>query len=140
MENKNSIQQIQILFGALFVGQFVFAGVAAFLKLNETPQVSPLVQYAPLLMMGLMVAGYFMFRKKIFEILNDQNLDADSKMSAYRAASMTKWAFFEAGNLLALVTFFVSADKQMLYLAIAGLVHFLIHFPTASRVAREVGL
>jgi hypothetical protein len=139
MEKKDSIRILQIMFGAFVMAQVAFLVVVRFINSGKAPTPTALNEYLPLLVIALLLLGYFLFRRKIFAILSQPTMPIAEKMEAYRAASLLKWACFEGGALLALVVYFISGDLNLWYLAAAAILHFLIHFPSAARVAREIG-
>jgi hypothetical protein len=138
IQSNSYLKQLQILFSALFVGQALFAIILYFfikipVKESEGDTLSTIT---PLVIMAILVAGYFIFNSRIKTL--PSITDLDERKLQYRSASIVKWAMFESTTILALVFFIMTGVNLFLYIGFASIVHFALHFPSYERVSREL--
>ena len=140
MENQQTsfLKSLQIIFGALFMGQ-ILAAIVFYVFLTPPPSLEKnveLVTIFPLIALSLTVAAYFLFnsRRKIW--LAESDLDA--RKGSYRLASLLKWAIFEGTTLMALVGYLVFGENVFFFTALASILHFALHFPSRERLISDL--
>jgi high-affinity Fe2+/Pb2+ permease len=141
MENLQSsfLKQLQVLFGAMLTGLTMASAIFYFfVKRAEVEQTEDiLTTFIPLIMLALLVSGYFLFnmRRKVWA----EETDLAAKKAVYRTSSLIKWAMFEGATMLALIGYFFLDIDVLLVGLVLSLAHFALHFPSRERVSRELG-
>ena len=132
------LKPLQILFGAMLTGLTMASAILyAFVKRAEVEQNKDiLTNFIPLLMLVMLVSGYFLFnrQRKVWA----EETDLATKKSVYRSASLMKWAMFEVATRLALIGYFFLDIDVLLAGLVISLAHFALHFPSRERVSREL--
>lgn len=137
MEIKTLIRQIQIMFGAFCMAQIGFLGVVSWLNAAKQPEVRSLLDTLPFITAFILLPfGYWFFQKQMDNLLSINDLH--EKIAAYRSATLMKWACFEGATLFAIVAFFITGNQPLQYLALGLIIHFAVHFPSQTRVQRDL--
>jgi hypothetical protein len=137
MEIKALVRQIQIMFVGFFMAQVAFLGIVSFVNATKPPEANRLLEQLPFITaLILLPLGYWFFQKQMFNFV--QINDLHEKIATYRPAILVKWACFEGATLFAIVAFFLTGNLQLQYLAVGLVIHFAGHFPTHTRVCREL--
>lgn len=134
------LKQLQMLFSALLIG-LTMASIVLYFSFEriKSEQSDTLLENAlPLVMLSLIVLGYFLFNMRLKKVAEETDLD--EKKALYRSTSLLKWAMFEGATMLALIGYYFLDIDGLLLGLIASLAHFAIHFPSRQRVLRELGI
>lgn len=137
MEIKTFIRQMQIIFAGFLLAQTTLLGVVSLLNAAKQPQSGNLLDKLPFITAFILLPfGYWFFQKQMDNIVSINDLH--EKIAAYRPAILVKWACFEGATLFAIVAFFLTGNQQLQYLTLGLVVHFAGHFPSQTRVRREL--
>jgi hypothetical protein len=99
---------------------------------------SPFNPVFPIISILGIVAGIFMFKKKIGAITPEQSFD--EKFMQYQTAFLIKCAFCEAGALLNLVGCFQTHNLFFMLFAAASFIALLLSRPTKDKVIEDLQL
>ena len=89
------------------------------------------------LLVGIPVSHIFYY-KKIKHI--NPKLQLAQKISMFKTAFIVRISVLEAIGLLAIIGYFVTADKSFLYMFGVVFVLFIIHAPTKQRISNDLEL
>jgi DMSO reductase anchor subunit len=143
----STIKALAVMHFSLLVGQLMFAGIAFYLKYTQVirdvikdEEVRLLVVPGLLgVAVVLVMASFLSFKKKIAVIRKSEQAVTE-KLTAYRAASIIRWAMLEAPVLLIIIAYLLTG-KQVLWGVIAVLLLlFLYTKPTVAKAASELGI
>lgn len=142
MENLDKLKrQLNVIFGALFMGQTAFAAVAYFVIKPEITN-DPENKIPGYVAISLFVAAVVLTRvignarlPKIKEIEDEKR-----KLQAYTALCIIRYAMVEGPVLVSIVFYITSGYDLLLYLTGAGLLYFLSLFPRTNIVDSELGI
>jgi hypothetical protein len=131
------LKSMQVIFGALFMGQAMLGFVLYFIKKQESAESESMINnILPLAVMSMIVVGYFIFNTRLKALVDASDLD--TKKGIYRSASLIKWALFEAATLFSFVCYLSFGNILFFYIGWLSLAHFIVHFPSQERVVREL--
>lgn len=82
--------------------------------------------------------AYSLYRKHLKGALQKGSLR--EKLEVFRSASLIKYAFLEAGNLIALALLFLTKEQLYLIVYAIMLIMFTINRPTPLRITRDLRL
>ncbi len=137
-QKQSYLKSLQILFSALFTGQLL-ASLVFYAFLSPTPHKennADLINILPLIAIGMIATGYFLFTFRRKSWLSESNIDV--RKGLYRTASILKWVLFEGATLLLLIGYFILGEVFLLFMTGASLAHFLFHFPSHERLLKEL--
>jgi hypothetical protein len=137
----NWYTSLKILFIALLVGQVLMCGVVYFIAPptgNPNFAASDLVKYAPILMLLLDAAGFFLGKNRTEAAA--QIADVPRKFAAYRAAQLIKFGLTEGATMVAVILYFASGDLKMLALALVNIGVFATFFPAKNKIVNDLQL
>jgi len=134
MEQKgNDFKALQILHGALLTGMAMLAVIGISLvpshgALGKGIALEKVLQVVVVLAaVGSTAAGFVLFKKRMQAI---SPMDpAKTKIAAYRAAAILRWALIEAPTLLSLISFLLTGNYAFLTLGIALMLVFVVVRP-----------
>lgn len=132
---------LKILFIALLAGQVLVCGMVYFVAQpagNPNFAASDLFKYAPILMLLLDAAGFFLGKNRTAAAT--QIADVPQKFAAYRAAQVIKYGLTEGATMVAVILYFASGDLKMLALAIVNIGVFATYFPTKAKIINDLQL
>lgn len=143
----STIKALAVMHFSLLVGQLMFAGIAFYLKYTQVirdvikdEQVRLLVVPGLLgVAVVLVMASFFSFKKKIAVIRNSEQTVTE-KLTAYRAASIIRWAMLEAPVLLIIIAYLLTGIEVLLGVIAVLLLLFLYTKPTVAKAASELGI
>jgi hypothetical protein len=147
MTSRDYFRSLGVLHGALVAGQVLFSGILFAVTHNgaapprpaETIHQEDLFFYgAMVLVLGDIVASYFVYRKRLEQAREQPGLPA--RLGEYRRALLLRDFLLEMPSLLAVIAFYVTGNEK--YLSLTGLIVFLflLSWPTRDRVITELGL
>ena len=134
----------QIIYLALFLGQFIFAGVVYYLissnqGIENQGENMDFFQYlVPIVMISAIGMGYFLYRNKLQQVNEMQELS--EKMNHYRVNNIIRWAFLEAANLFAIVVTLITSNLYFIVFFGLGIVVFFLTRPTLDNFIKEYSL
>lgn len=132
---------LKILFIALLAGQVLVCGMVYFVAQpagNPDFAASDLVKYAPILVLLLDAAGFFLGKNRTAAAA--QIADAPQKFAAYRAAQVFKYGLTEGATMVAVILYFASGDLKMLALALVNIGVFATYFPAKAKIINDLQL
>ena len=143
----SNVRALSVLHFSLFMGQLVFAGIAAYLIYSKS--FKPAFNNEEMvIMMGagviglsvtLVIAAFAGFKKKLETIrLNADNIP--EKLTAYRASSVIRWAMLEVPTLLTIIVFMLTFSQMLLIVVAALLLLFYYTKPSSFKVAQDLGI
>ncbi len=143
----SNVKALAVLHFSLFMGQIMFAVIAAYLIYSKS--FYPVVTGEDLQVMigsgimgfcvALVIAAFIMFKKKVEKIRLDAD-DVPGKLSAYRAASIIRWAMLEAPVILAVISFLLTGRYSLLIVAAVLLLIFFYTKPSSFKVAQDLSI
>lgn len=143
----STIKALAVMHFSLLIGQLMFAAIV--LYLNYTQVVESVIKSKEMLLLivpGLIgfsilfaIVSFFTFKKKI-EFLKNNELSVTEKLTAYRAASIIRWAMLEAPVLLAIMVFLLTGIFFLWGLIAVMLVLFIYTKPTIAKTAAELDI
>ncbi|RYF89505.1 MAG: hypothetical protein EOO03_05895 [Chitinophagaceae bacterium] len=143
----SNVKALSVLHFSLFVGQIMFAGIAAYFIYSKS--FNPPFWEAGIRMgiiaglaafsWGLALLAFNLFKKKVEKIRMNGDGVTD-KLTAYRAGSIIRWAMLEAPVLLTIVCFLVTGEYYLLIIVAVLLMVFYYTKPSTSKVAQELGI
>ncbi len=89
---------------------------------------------AVLLSVGMVVAGFNLFKKKIFAA-RDSSGTAEEKVTDYRKACLVWWAMLEGPGLFAFVCFLLTGNYAFFALGCAHMVAIFLFTPRKENIA-----
>ena len=128
---------LKILFIALLAGQVLVCGIVYALA-SPSLAASDLVKYAPILMLLLDAAGFFLGKNR--SAAAAQIADVPRKFAAYRAAQVIKYGLTEGATMVAVILYFASGDLKMLALALVNIGVFATYFPAKAKIINDLQL
>ncbi|MEL6191947.1 MAG: hypothetical protein AAFR66_07850 [Bacteroidota bacterium] len=142
--SKEYLNYLQLIHGAMLIGQVLFAGVAIFLTsegglgqsegdLNDIFKL-----LAPVLVLGG-IAGSIFLPKTLLASAKESS-DLRGKLQTYRSTSIIKFAVLEAPSLVSLVAFLLTGNYFFLGLAAIIVAVFFMNRPTTSTIINELEL
>lgn len=143
----SNIKALTVLHFSLFIGQIMFAAIAAYLIYSKTfapvftnDELIPVITGGVIgLSVSLVMLAFAMFKKKVTNIR--QNADGIAeKLTAYRATSLIRWALLELPALLIIICFLLTGNEVLLIVVGALLLLFFFTKPTAAKVAQDLGI
>lgn len=145
MKTNKALFTLKILHRAMLVGQFLFAAVAYYLVYQAfiTPQMREQERLFQVISIVFAAAGVLggsiLFKKKLQEIRNSNNTVVE-KFSAYRSASIIRWAMLEGPCIFCLVGFLLIGNYAFMALAGVLILLFAMTSPTGDKVASDLGI
>ena len=143
----SNLRALSVLHFSLFIGQLMFAGIAAYLIYSKS--IKPTLSNEEVVIMvgagviglavALVIAAFAGFKKKV----EKTRLNADAiteKLKAYRASSIIRWAMLELPTLLAIIVFMLTANQMLLIVVVSLLLLFYYTKPTSFKVAQDLGI
>lgn len=124
----------------------MFAAIAFYLVYSQsfTPQfhngggVSWIVAVTALSLF-LVLAAFLLYKRKVEKIRNNP-APLSQKLTAYRAASIIRWAMLEGPVLLNIICFMLTGDYNFLWLTVAILLIFVFTKPSLKIMMQELDL
>ena len=143
----SNVKALSVLHFSLFIGQIMFAGIAAYLIYSKNftlvvagKELLPVIGGGVVgISVALVIAAFAMFKKKIENIRTSADGTAE-KLSRYRATSIIRWAMLEAPTLLVVIAFLLTGQQVLLMVAAVQLMIFYYTKPTAAKVAQDLGI
>lgn len=135
---------INVISVAMIAGQSLFLAVSLYLNydgsfsedIEEFRNVLRII--VPIALISCLFSSLFIFSKKISILKQSSNLCA--KMSGYRAALITKYAFIEGPSFFGIVAFLMTADLYFIPFPIICILIFILTFPNKEKIANELDL
>lgn len=145
---RELFRQTRILFLAMLAGMMLFLGVTLFLLYAEDGPLnyshegsgSTLELLLPAFFLFASFAGGLILYKNRIEGMKRKESTLTEKVTAYRNASILRWALMEGAILLCIVLALVGFGKLLLLVAALGLGVFLTARPDPKAFAREFRL
>lgn len=121
----------------------LFLCVAAYLRAENNylelwEENNPFFLIVPVIVIGGIYAGNFIWNKKVADIENEPSLRA--KLMHYQTASIISWAFLEGPALLSVVAFFQSGNQLFLIIAVVVIGYLLMKRPSKEKVIEHLNL
>lgn len=142
----SNIKALTVLHFSLLVGQVVFAVIAYYVRYSGTMPLMDMSTNGKFVTIGiavfallLAVFAFSMYKKKV-EAIKINAAPLKEKLSAYRAASIIRWAMLEAPVLVAIVMYMLTGDYNLLILIGVILLLFITTRPTVSKAAAELSM
>ncbi len=136
------LRTLQTLFVSLLVGQIgIFVVLWLFVKPSATPGFYRNPEDMPLIGVWVLAQAmaFFMVPRRIEAARSVTGIT--EKLTAYRAASIMRFALVEGAVLICLIGyFFMSANYALLTLAGVGVAIFVTFFPSRNRVINDLDL
>ena len=142
----SNIKALSILHLALFTGQVLFAGIAYYLGASKIFIPSLNIESSPMIVISMgglavvfIVLAFSLFSKKTESIRMNAG-EISEKLTAYRSASIVRWAMLEAPNLLTIICFLLTGKQPLLLIILTLLAVFFYTKPVAAKVGADLGI
>lgn len=150
MEEKNIIpatifKSMNLLHIAILAGSLLYFIVAFYLNKTEGGLIKLdrnlnqiFWSVSVILLLGMIPAAYYIFKKKIEKIRNEKNLN--EKMNHYREAFIIKLAIIDTACFFNITFFLLSNVNYILYQIAILLLVLAINFPNKTAITDELEL
>jgi uncharacterized membrane protein len=143
--NSSKVKIMQILLGAFCFSQISFALITIslnlermFLSFGPSAEDAGLFPLFPLLGLGFIALGMFLFQQQLSAIPNEAS--ANEKIGRYQTAFIIRCAFLEAASLMNIVGFFLSGNVVFLFVAAISLMLMIVTRPTRNGLIDALSL
>jgi hypothetical protein len=139
----NDIKAIRILFYAFLAGQLLFTGIVIVINnMRDIPTHTAYISVMQIFAIGFAVVliptSFFFFRKQLSQINPEDDLRA--KLDKYRATLIIRMGMCQMPVMFAIIAYFITANRPILWLAIALIVNFFLINPTDKRLVDQLQL
>lgn len=146
-QHLSTIKALAVMHFSLLIGQLMFAGIAYYLRYTKVFGSIIKDQEVLLLIVPALIAlavvfimiSYFSFKKKV-ESISKNDQPVTEKLTAYRAASIIRWAMLEAPVLLLIIGFLLTGTSGLLLVIAVMLIMFVYTKPTIAKTAGQLGI
>ncbi len=138
------LTSLSILHLALLMGQIFFAGITYYLHQSGSLQMginelAPMLKIVvPVLVLGAIIGGHFLFKAKINQTQTKEKLAA--KLADYRIAFLLQLALMEGGALFSITSYLLTADLWFLAMAAIVIVVFVLQRPSLQKIVETLRL
>jgi hypothetical protein len=87
---------------------------------------------------GLIPASLFLFRKRLSEINPEEDLL--KKLEKYRAALIIRMALCQMPTMFAIILYFITHSRSILWMIILLIINFLIIYPAKNKIINQLQL
>ncbi len=142
-----NVRALSVLHFSLFIGQLMFAGIAAYLIYSKSfkpvfanqEKVTMIGGGVIGMSLALVIAAFGLFKKRVEKIRLNGDVIPE-KLNAYRASSVIRWALLEVPTILTIIAFLLTGNKFLLIVVAATLLLFYFTKPGNSKVANDLGI
>lgn len=143
ISTANEFKGNYIIYYALVAGQVLIALVLSYLMMGNEISFSwktesPLYLIAPILMLGCISFGSFLFIKRMEEAKTVKGLS--NKLEHYRSSIILRSGLLEGANLVCIIFYFLEQNYFFLFLFFLGLGAFLLVRPSADNFREKYRL
>lgn len=142
---KQYLKALNIIHGAMFVGQLSFAAITIYLNkslpgpLLEKNELNKIFMFiVPLFFMGAIFLSRLIVSNRMQAAMEQSELK--SKLERYRTIQIIKFALMEAPAFLAIVSYLLTGELLLLGFATLITVVFVTYFPTKEKIVTELDL
>lgn len=138
------LRAMKVTYWALFLGQFIFAGLTFYINVNDPIQYgeqdpNDLFSYVvPMMVLGGIIGGHFLSKTAIQKA--KEKASFKEKLESYRAALIIRYALMEGPNLFCIVAYLLSSNIVFMYIAISVMVFYLFFFPKTNQLISDLEL
>lgn len=134
------IKSTRIIYFALLGGMVLF-GLMSIIPTKEfSYEIGNItfVLVAGLMLIGAILIGNVIYRKKIAEIV--PHMGVEDKFKLFQTASLIRWASLEGATLLSLVFFQLDGSVYFLGFALLGIGVYLAYYPSNTLLKNNIKL
>lgn len=141
LDYKHSISQIKIIYFALLIGQIIFFAVSYYLQYSGSiePEVIPYFKEIVLLVVLFVVILSYLLPFMMIKKMNT-NSSLSDKLNEFRSSFILRMALLEGSNLLLIVYYLLSGNKNALILIAFVFVIEVFHFPSKQYIIKILKL
>ena len=141
--SKEYFKSLTIAHAALIMGQLLFAGVIYFQVSSAGNSISdrngiPFDIIVPILVIGGIVASYFIFNTLLKSAKNKSNLK--EKLVSYRSAMIVRFALLEGPSLFSIIIVMITGNIMFFIYTLLIIGFFLYYRPTKESITNELEL
>ncbi|WP_295791415.1 hypothetical protein [Mucilaginibacter sp.] len=139
---KAFLRMITIIYGALLVGQTLFAIVVYSIAINPVLNLKPVndifFYLVPVFVIAMGFTGSLLYKKRIENARGAATVK--EKIAGYQTAVITRLAPSEGATLFAIVIFMQGWNLYYLAIAALNIIYFLVLRPTRAKIEEDLNL